>query len=155
MLGAAEGWRRPLRRFNGAGLPVVFSPRGTEVAYGDAAWRIGRLWRAALDGAGEAKLLLAKADAALIPCGWSGGGEILFWEDPDFSKSVKADGLPLFRVAALGGEARPLGVVTLVHDDVISWAPGRHKLAVRVVGGNSGKENASRPSGCRWARSPS
>jgi hypothetical protein len=132
LVNVADGRRQD---FKGLVLPVVFSPSGTEMVYGDAERRVGRLWRIGLDGGQPARLVVSKADAALIPCGWSGSGEILHWEDPDFSASIKADGLPLLRVAASGGTSRPLGVTTLVHDDAVAWAPGRLGLAVSAGGG--------------------
>jgi dipeptidyl aminopeptidase/acylaminoacyl peptidase len=136
-VGAADHWRRPLREYKGAALPVVFSPRGDAMVYADSTQRIGHLWRAALEGESESKLLATKMDGGLIPCGWSGNDAVLYWEDPEFSASVMADGLPLYRVAAAGGLARPLGVTTLVHEDAIAWSPGRDRLAVSAGGGRN------------------
>jgi Tol biopolymer transport system component len=134
LLGASGGWRQPTNEFPGAQLPVVFSPRGDQFIYADSFQRMGRLWRVSLNGSGEPKLLTAKVDTGLIPCGWSANDEVLFWEDPDFSASFMADGLPLNRVNASGGPVRPLGIQTLVHDDVLSWSPTRDKIAVSTGG---------------------
>jgi hypothetical protein len=131
---AAGSWQRPVREFQGAALPLVFSPQGDAMVYADSVQRKGRLWRAASDGSRAPVLLATKANAALIPAGWSGDEWVLFWEDPDFSASIMADGLPLWQVAASGGDARPVGVTTLVHDDVLSWTRDRQKLAVSAGG---------------------
>ena len=137
----ANGWREASRRVAHARLPVVFSPQGTVIAYGDtvnsSGGRTGRLCRLALDKPeSEPKVLVSKDSSGQFPCMWSGDGkQILFWEDPDFSASLMADGLELFRVSADGESAKSMGVSTLVHNDMLSLSPDGARLAITAGGG--------------------
>jgi len=143
----ANVWSKPSRLIQHAGLPIVFSPQGREIVYGDTVdngrgpgegpGRTGRLCRLSLDQPeSETKVLLSRHFSGLIPCAWSGNGnQILFWEDPDFSASVMADGLELFRIPADGGTPQSVGVATLVHSDMLSLSPDRTQLAVSAGGG--------------------
>jgi Tol biopolymer transport system component len=149
---ADSGWRGATRTISGASLPVVFSPDGKEIVYGDAPtngrgpggepMRTGRLCRLALGTPdSRPKVLASEHLAGKIPCAWSRHGEyIVFWNDPDFSASVMADGLELFRIPAAGGPALSLGISTLVHDDMLSFLPAQDKLAVSAGGGRNGWE---------------
>ena len=136
----ANGWSKASRSIERATLPVVFSPQGNEIVYGDTVnssrGRIGRLCRLALDQPqGEPKVLVSK-DSGQFPCVWAGNGkQILFWEDPDFSASAMADGLELFGVPADGGPPRSMGVSTLVHNDMLSQSPDGTRLAIGAGGG--------------------
>jgi len=131
----ANGWSKASRTIQHATLPVVFSPQGNEIVYGDAVGsvqrRTGRLCRLALDQPqSEPKVLISK-DSGLFPCVWSGDGkQVLFWEDSDFSASLMADGLELFSVPADGGSPRSMGVSMLVHNDMLSLSPDGTRLAV-------------------------
>jgi Tol biopolymer transport system component len=58
------------------------------------------------------------------------GKNILFWEDPDFSASFAADGLPLFAVSFPEGKVRSLGVETLAYPTVNQFSPDGRFLAV-------------------------
>jgi Tol biopolymer transport system component len=129
----ANGWSRASRRIAQASLPAVFSPQGDQIVYG----RTGRLCRLALNQPErEPKVLVSKSSSGQLPCAWSGDGkQILFWEDPDFSASLMADGLELFGVPADGGSPRSLGVSTLVHNDMLSLSPDGTRLAVSAGGG--------------------
>ena len=146
---ADDGWRRAARKIPGAGLPVVFSPRGSDIVYGDDVtvgrgpggepMRNGRLCRISLDGQGGAPAVLqSEYLAAKIPCLWSRTGDfVVFWQDPDFSASAIADGLELFRIPANGGKAQSLGVSTFVRADAFSLGG---KLAVSTGGGRDAWE---------------
>lgn len=130
-----------------AHLPVVFSPNGKQLVYADslvdargpaaAPMRTGRLCLADAAALGrEPKVLLSKYLSWPIPCVWSrDSASILYWEDPDFSASVAADGLQLFRVPAAGGPAQSLEVGTLLDDDLHAVSPAENKLAVTAGGG--------------------
>ena len=146
---ADTGWHRAMRTIAGARLPVVFSPDGKEIVYGDAyvngrgpggePMRTGRLCRLALRTPdSRPRVLVSEYLAGKIPCAWSRNGEhIVFWNDPDFSASLMADGLPLSRIPAAGGPAQSLGISTLVHDDALSFSPPQDKLAVGTGGGRN------------------
>jgi TolB protein len=128
----ANGWSKAFRSVQHATLPVVFSPQGNQIVYG----RTGRLCRLSLDRAESVPTVLVSKDSGLFPCLWSGDGkQVLFWEDPDFSASLMADGLELFSVTADGGPPRSLGVSTLVHADMLSLSPDRSRLAITAGGG--------------------
>jgi len=146
---ADSGWRGVMRKIAGASLPVAFSPDGKEIVYGDAPlsgrgpggepMRTGRLCRLTLETPdSRPRVLCSEYLAGKIPCAWSRNGEyIVFWEDPDFSASVMADGLELFRIPAGGGPAQSLGISTLVRDDMLSFLPAQDKLAVSTGGGRN------------------
>jgi dipeptidyl aminopeptidase/acylaminoacyl peptidase len=140
-------WSEPSRRIAHARLPVVFSPQGTAIAYGDTvnsgSGRTGRLCCLAWDKLeSEPKVLVSKDSSGQFPCMWSGDGkQILFWEDPDFSASAIADGLELFRVSADGGSAKSMGVSTLVHNDMLSLSPDGTRVAITA---GSGREEWER-----------
>ncbi len=99
--------------------------------------RTGRLCRIALDQPDrQPNVLLAKYLSGLMPCAWPRDGKyVLFREDPDFSASVAADGLELFRIPSAGGAAVSLKISSLVHDDMISLSPDGTLLAVSAGGG--------------------
>ena len=134
---AESRWHGEARKIAGASLPVVFSPDGKEIVYGEA--RTGRLCRLALPTPdGKPEVLNSAHLAGRIPCAWSRNGEyIVFWEDPDFSASLMADGLELFRIRAAGGPAQSLGISTLVRPDMLSLLPEQDKLAVSTGGGRN------------------
>jgi Tol biopolymer transport system component len=146
---ADSGWRGAARKIAGASLPVVFSPDGKEIVYGDAfvngrgpggePMRTGRLCRLALETPDSGpKVLGSEYLSGKIPCAWSRNGEyIVFWDDPDFSASLMADGLELFRIPAAGGPAQSLGISTFVRNDMLSFSPAQDKLAVSTGGGRN------------------
>ena len=140
---ASDGWRRAVRKIDGADLPVVFSPDGSELVYSDEVtvgvgpggedMRNGRLSRVSLEKGSRPTVLNSDYLVGKIPCLWTRRGDfVLYWEDPDFSGSALSDGLELFRIPAAGGTAQSLKVSTLVHQD--SFSPG-NKLAVSAGGG--------------------
>ncbi len=131
---AANGWTRPVRWFPDAALPVVFSPDGGEMVYPQRTKaENGLLCRVDAGAALPAKTVLARAGDGLIPYAWLGsapGDALWYWLAPDFSGSLQADGLELFRVPVAGGEPHSLGVKTLVHDDFLALSPNGTQLAV-------------------------
>jgi hypothetical protein len=91
----------------GAGLPAVFSPDASEIAYADEAriggMRTGRLRVTAARPEGQALTVVTEPGNGIIPYRWMRtGGDLLYWLDEDFSGSARADGLELFRVPADG-----------------------------------------------------
>jgi dipeptidyl aminopeptidase/acylaminoacyl peptidase len=146
LFSAADGFRAPARWIPHAWLQVIFSPDGSEIVYGDDVTngrgpggeptRTGRLCRLSLAGpAGSPKVLVSKYSAGYIPCLWSAGDQILFWEDPDFFSSIMADGLDLLRVPAAGGAPHRLSLVSLVHEDSLSLSPDRDRVAISAGAG--------------------
>ena len=139
-----HGWRTPAATRKGAGLGV-FNADGSRLAYGQAVQtgtgpggepvRNGELHIASLNGS-ESRSLLSQHLVLPMPYAWTRDSRyILYWEDPDFSASVMADGLALSRVPAAGGSAQPLRLTTLVHDDLLALSPTGNQLAVTAGGG--------------------
>ena len=139
---ARNGWALPSLIRKGAGLPV-FNSEATEFVYGGEGprkgtgpagepLRDGQLWHGFYAGAArEPRLVASKDMTGLIPFAWTRDSEsILYWEDPDFSASVMADGLELFAVAASGGEPRSTGVSTLVHRELMALSPRQNRLTL-------------------------
>jgi TolB protein len=143
---ARNGWALPSLIRKGAGLPV-FNSEATEFVYAGAVrkgagpaaepLREGQLWRGFYTGAArEPALVTSKYPTNLIPFAWTRDSQsILYWEDPDFSASLMADGLELLTVAASGGEPRRTGVSTLVHRDLLALSPLRNRLALTAGSG--------------------
>jgi Tol biopolymer transport system component len=151
---AGNGWRAATAKIEGASLPVVFSPNGSDITYADdvavgrgprgEAMRTGRLCRLALGKPDiSPRVLMSKYLAAQIPCFWSGDGKyVVSWEDPDFSASAVADGLELFRIPAEGGPPQSLGVSVLVYyGDMLSPSPVKDRLAAAAGEGRNQWEN--------------
>jgi WD40-like Beta Propeller Repeat len=136
---AANGWKAPASSIPAGHLPAIFSPDATQIAYADevdiGGKRTGRLCIAALKPVGPPAAVVTESGNAIIPCCWvRAGGELLYWLDVDFSQSVQADGLELFRVptSTPAGTPRSLGISTLVNRDFLSLAPGGGVLAATV-----------------------
>jgi len=138
ILTATDGFGAPVRRLFGAQLPATFSQDASEFIFSDEATpghgpmdqpiRIGRLWR--VPEQGNPKLLISEEEAFPIAAVW-GSGSILYWDDPDFSASFRADGLQLFRVPATGGgDASPIDLTTLVNPDAMSLDAAGKRLAI-------------------------
>jgi hypothetical protein len=137
ILSPANGWTGNIPH---AELPVVFSPDGLEIVYGDEVtvgrgpggepMRTGRLSRVALARPDKPQVLFSKYSAAQSPVFWT-GDSIIFREDPDFSSSIAADGLTLFRLPASGGSPQSLGVCAVVDADMLSLSI-QGKLAVNA-----------------------
>jgi len=139
-----NAWTAPFATRKGVGIPV-FNDDGSKFAYsktvgagrgpGGEPMRNGELCRATMGGT-ESRTLLARHLVLPIPYAWTRDSTfIVYWEDPDFSASVLADGLALFRAPVDGGSPKPLGVITLVHGDLLSLSPTENKLAVTAGGG--------------------
>ncbi len=99
--------------------------------------RDGQLCRFVLtDAERKPQSLVSKHLTGLLPYAWSRDAKyVLYWEDPDFSASIMADGLDLFRTPVAGGSSQPLGVTVLVHDDMLALSPTQNKLAATVGAG--------------------
>jgi hypothetical protein len=142
LFSAISAWTKPALEIRSACLPVLFDPNGRQIIYSDAVtkgrgpggepMRTGRLCRRPLEGGtGQNEVLASKYLVAQIPFGWSRSTcDVIFWEDPDFSASVAADGLELFRIPASGGPPKALGVSTLVRRDMLAFSSRQDKLAV-------------------------
>lgn len=153
LFAAANGWNAPVAKLEGACLPVLISSNGKEIVYSDAIvkgrgpggepMRTGRLcWRPLSGGTGRIQVLTSKYLVAQILFGWSRStGDIIFWEDPDFSGSVMADGLELFRIPAAGGSPSSLGVSTLVRREVVAFSPTQDRIALMAGDGRESWEN--------------
>ncbi len=115
-----------LWRPDGKALAYVRSERPIE----EALWLI--------DAAGGTPALLYQrgpSEGALVPATWSGdGSQLYFWRSPIYSASIMADGVDLWSVPAMGGEAKDSGIVTLVYGDYVRPEPGGGILV--VAGGN-------------------
>jgi dipeptidyl aminopeptidase/acylaminoacyl peptidase len=134
-------WSRAVRQMPHVTLPVLVSPDGKEMVYADAItrsrglagepMRAGRLCRMALASSDPPAILFSQYLNGAIACLWSGDGEqILFWVDPDFSASLAADGLDLYRVPAGGGTPQPVGVTSLLYEDMLSLSHDGTRLAI-------------------------
>jgi len=140
-----NGWATSTIIGAGADLPV-FSPDGTRCVFSSAVTngrgpggeplRTGQIAEVRLDHpAREPQLLVSKYLTGFLPCMWTADGKsLLYWEDPDFSASIGADGLEMFRVSASGGTAERLGIGTLIHDDMLSLSPAHNMLAAATGG---------------------
>jgi dipeptidyl aminopeptidase/acylaminoacyl peptidase len=140
----APNWTTPRLTRKGA-EGAVFSPDGSQFVYeaevekgkgpGGEPMRDGQL-RCERVAGGSPEILASQYLMGFEPFAWTRDSRfILYWEDPDFSASVQADGLELFRVPAAGGKGQRLGVGSLVHHDLLSLAPGDNLLAVTTGGG--------------------
>ena len=68
--------------------------------------------------------------------GFTAGGDwLVYWRAIERSASVEADGLDLYAVATGGGAPRKLGVMTLVHPDMISIPAVGSAIAVTAGAG--------------------
>ena len=134
-----NGWSVPEATRKGMGVPV-FNGDGSRFVYSSAVRAgtgrggeprgKGQLRSAAFDGS-ESRILVSQYMVLPMPYSWTRDSRyILYWEDPDFSASVAADGLALHRVPAAGGPSQPLGVGTLLHDDLLALSPTGNELAV-------------------------
>jgi len=136
---ARNNWSAPWLVHKGAS-GVVFSPDGSEFVYestiekskgaGGEPLRDGQLRRVRTEG-GSPQTLLSRYSTGFVPYGWTRDSRyILYWEDPDFSASVQADGLELLRMPASAGKPQSLGVSSLVHQDLLALAPTGNQLAL-------------------------
>jgi Tol biopolymer transport system component len=149
----ANGSNRQKLVAQGSGEPytgvvrMAWSPDGEWLAYErvdtlqkeQPAERYAGLWRIRADGSRATELLNAGTPATYEPilAGWSpDGSHILFWEVPQFSGSLLADGVPLLALSVEGGASTQLAETVLAYTDfVVPGPPGTDRIAV-IVGGN-------------------
>jgi Tol biopolymer transport system component len=85
---------------------------------------------------GPAETLVSQYLTGFVPYAWTPDSRyVLYWEDPDFSASIQADGVALSRVAARGGNPQSLHIVSLVHNDLLAASPDGRKLAITAGAG--------------------
>jgi TolB protein len=72
-------------------------------------------------------------DGIVVAGWWPSGGGLLFWVEPQYSKSIEADGLPLQSVA-ISGAAPVTLTTTLVYLPWLVWAPDGRVLVVSGAG---------------------
>ena len=125
---------------------LAWSPDGKWIAYsvgeqkGPDETYLG-IWKVPVEG-GEPVELYASTGSAIEAgvyrlLGWTPDGQsLIFWEgNPYFSASLAADGLPLARISAEGGEPERLVDSVLLYDDFVRPdSSGSGRIAV-VVGG--------------------
>ena len=148
---ARNGWRVPALIRKGAGLPV-FDASGTQFVFsselrhgtgpGGEPIRDGQLRRGFYGPRTDTEILTQKRQVYPVPFGWTPDAQsVLYWEDLDFSESIMADGLGLFRVAVSGGAPEPLHVSTLVDRDLLAFSPRGNRLALTAGGGRETWDN--------------
>ena len=128
---------------------MAWSPDGAWLAYEwiDAlqkeqpAERDASLWRIRADGSKRTELLNAGTPAVYEPvlAGWSpDGSHILFWENPQFSASLLADGVPLLALPVEGGASTRLAESVLAYPDFLVPGPTGTDQVALIVGGYRG-----------------
>jgi len=138
---AENQWGGAIHRIALAGLPLLFSLDGQEIVFADSkeipgkhgdqdSRRLGRICRLSLQNAqAPRQVLIAENWIYPIPAAWNPRrGEIYFWQDQDFSGSVRADGLELAAISDKGGPAHSLGITTLVFNDMLALSPVQDQL---------------------------
>ncbi len=95
-------------------------------------------------GAGQAPIIYraAPGDGIVFSGWWPDGQGLLFWTEPQYSKSIEADGLDLM---SLGRSwAAPLTLTTaLVSLPWVTWAPGGQQVAIVSGPGRLPSQNKS------------
>ena len=77
------------------------------------------------------RILVSSSTGDFIPCLWTRHAQqIFYWQSPEHSASLLADGLELFSVPVNGGAARSLNVKTLLHRDWIAESPTGESLVL-------------------------
>jgi hypothetical protein len=90
------------------------------------------------------QVLIPKNEGEIQLHSWTRDGrEVIYWRADEWSASIWADGMALSAIPATGGAERELGVVSLVHADLVDLAPAAagNKL---VVASGQGRETWSR-----------
>jgi Tol biopolymer transport system component len=126
---------------------LAWSPDGNWIAYelrerqGDQASYLG-LWKVPVSGAGAVEIT-GTTDFEMLAgiyqlAGWTSDGQsLIFWGgNPFFSASIAADGLPLVKVPANGGEPQEVAQSALLYTDFVRPDPSvSGRLAVITGGG--------------------
>jgi Tol biopolymer transport system component len=140
-----DGWKSPRMVVKGAGLPV-FGPDGERFVFVRNVGRVadkddvpaaGQLCLASVSAPNRKPEVLVSNSGSLRPFGWTHDGKsILYWCADDWSASIWNDGVGLNSVSVEGGQARRLGVSTLVHDDIVDLAPKSAGNQLAVTSGD-------------------
>lgn len=114
---------------------LAWSPDGKHLAYNTATRGVRRDGKlnilAAGNMSGPARMLFSEHMVNLIPARWTPNSkELLFWKDPEFSASLIADGLDLYRIPMEGGKPGETTGNTLVRSDVLQFSPDGSELAL-------------------------
>ena len=120
----------------------VWHPDGGAIAY---EWRHGLrdhgIWLIPSAG-GEPRELYASGlpqAGEAVPAGWTpDGAYVLFWQGPEPSMSLYADGTALYALPASGGSPIALAEAVLLHPDFITAHPTRPTRLAVVTGGGRG-----------------
>jgi Tol biopolymer transport system component len=132
---------------------LAWSPDGNWIAYelrerqGDQASYLG-LWKIPVSGGGAVEIT-DTTDFEMLAgiyqlAGWTSDGQsLIFWGgNPFFSASIAADGLPLIRVPAGGGEPQEVAQSALLYTDFVRLDPSvSGRLAVVTGGGREAWTN--------------
>jgi hypothetical protein len=118
---------------------LAWSPSGRQIAvsvdrYATPAVGVIELV-AASPGLHAARTVASAAGAGLdVASWWPDGKGLLYWNDPQFSSSIAADGLPLVSFDIATRKAHTLATM-LPHADWLAWSPDGGTVAV-VAGGD-------------------
>lgn len=130
------------RRNPGSIGRLAWRPDGSAIAY---EWRRGLrehgLWIIPSTG-GEPRELYASGLPQVgeaVLAGWTPDGTyLLFWQGPEPSMSLYADGAALFALPTSGGAPIPLAEAVLLHPDFIAAQPTTPTRLAVVIGGGRG-----------------
>ena len=139
----------PLSVGTGLGVDdIAWSPDGSDLAFDDAVGGqpptgttpavrpVGRIGVVPVVGGGAQTVYQLTGAGLRVAGWWPQGGGLLFWEDPDFSASIAADGLTLYSLPT--GSTQPAALArSLVGPSW--WAPSPVGNVIAVVAG-AGRE---------------
>jgi hypothetical protein len=145
---------------------IAWSPNGLELAFDDVSrqavspFGMSRVGSVAIAGGRVVTDYQMSGGGLTLAGWWPDGGGLLFWEDPQFSASIAADGLVLYSLPAGSSEPVPLAT-TLVGP--FWWTSGPNDTIAIVSGGGRAIWQAGRDvercplrtGGCRSAPLPS
>jgi Tol biopolymer transport system component len=115
----------------------AWSPDGQSIAYAEvvapAATFRSPLKILAVNGSGAGaatSIYRATPGDGIVVAGWFPDGTgLLFWVEPQYSKSIEADGLPLMSIGRAGTPVATL-TTTLVALPYLAWAPDGQRILV-------------------------